>query len=253
MAIPIELQDVNRVLSQLVMPSPRRPGCPSSVLRHLAPIEMAAQSIHLHQPYHPLVASMGLPVPGPPSKGHSGGVSIPVAPDPFPPPSHTKCIGGSLLGVQGWGIPLGYACCGLCMGLCNLIIPAHITQCAHLLCPIWTLTLGMHAAMETDPLWVWTGLMCLLLLPFVILVKDLLFVGFYLLVFTFFTSGRFWLNFQGPCFILICICWTGLVVCCILSIGSDHPRSQISVAGFFALSASIIASSRLGRLCLRVG
>ncbi len=255
-ATTIELQDVTRVLSQLVMPSPRRNnsnhqqtghGC----MKHLAPIEMSAQSIHLHQPYHSLqigpshsssiqtasqVSQANIQVP--PS------ISIPIAPDVYKSKAPF---------IHGWFIPLGYTFCGLCMGLCNLIVPHQVPNCAHLLCPLWTLSLGMHAATETDPLWFWCGVMCVFLLPFVILIRDFLFVAFYLIVFTGFTSGRFWQAFQGPPFILLSVCWAGLLLFCGLSLGSDHPCAQISIAGFFALTAGIISSSRLVKQTLRFG
>lgn len=254
MAAPIELQDVTRVLSQLVMPSPRRhPQGGSAAMKNLAPIEMAAHSIHLHQPYHgnlvlhsaPSSSSVSLP------KSQGAAIAIPIAPEPALPQSSASAKCPPLM-LQGWLIPVGYAGCGLCMGLCNLIMPASIGACAHLLCPVWTLTLGMHAATEPDPAWAWCGVMCILLLPWVILVRELLFVGFYLLVFTTFSVGRFWQTFQGPLFILLAMCWAGLFVCCGLSLASDRPYNQISVAGFFSLSASVISSSRLNKLVLRV-
>lgn len=217
-------------------------------MKNLAPIEMAAHSIHLHQPYHGHLVLNSSSAP----KCQAAAIAIPIAPDPLLQSSVGTCKSSPSLVIQGWLIPLGYACCGLCMGLCNLIVPGSVGSCAHLLCPIWTLTLGMHAATETDPVWAWCGVMCLLLLPCVILVHDLLFVAFYLLVFTVFSVGRFWQTFQGPVFILLAMCWTGLLVCCGLSLASDHPYSQISVAGFFSLSASVISSARLGKAVLRV-
>ena len=244
-AHPIEIQDVTRVLSQLVMPSPRRPNAAGATLKHLAPIEMAAQSIHMHQPYHSLQA------PGPPSGKDKSSVAVSIAPVLDPAPSSGQSKPAFL--VHGWGIPLGYTLCGLCMGLCNLVAPGFTPECAHLLCPLWTLALGLHAAAEHDPVWAWCGLLCVLLLPFVILVRDFLFAAFYLLVFTGFTSGRFWQFFQGPTFILLSICWVGLCVCCGLSLGAEHPCAQISVAGFFSLTAGIISSSRLSKLTFRIG
>ncbi len=253
----LELQDVTRVLSQLVMPSPRRPGgaAPaSSSLKHLAPIEMAAHSIHLHQPYHSLAPLP--PAPPPPSQHHPpsatpASVAIPlqsIAGEWFAHSSSHKPQP-----LQAWGVPVGYTVCGLCMGLCNLIEPRYTPSCAHLLCPVWSLSLGLHAATETDPLWAWWGGMCVLLLPFVILVQDYLFAAFYLLAFAGFTSGRFWQTFQGPSFILLSICWGGLVLSCVLSAWSEHPCVQISIAGFFALIAGIISSSRLSKLAVRIG
>jgi hypothetical protein len=266
-ALPIEIQDVSRVLSQLVMPSPRRPtiGCPASThqqhpstLKHLAPIEMATQSIHLHQPYHQLQ------VLGPQSgatngysKGqHHGSVSIAVAgPGTVPDSGASLVVPGkppSLANVGGWLIPCGYTVCGLGMGLCNLIAPSHTPECAQILGPIWTLSLGLHVASELDPVWFWWGILCILLLPFVILVRDFLFAAFYLLAFAGFSSGRFWQFFQGPSFILLCICWAGLLASLGLSLASDHPSAQISAAGFFSLTAGIISSTRISRLFGRI-
>ena len=316
MAIPIELQDVTRVLSQLVMPSPRRQQQPTSApygnhnnMKHLAPIEMAAHSIHMHQPYHTVVGPSSAAACAPAAgqlqmfnSGHFSNISSNNNNKSSPPPSSVSipvssgcsdhllvfssqasllqqqsvssasfpsalyshaCNTTTSSGrnpvnissyIQGWLIPVGYMTCGLGMGLCNLITPGNIPACANLLCPIWTLSLALHAATETDPLWIWSALLSILLLPFVILVRDFLFVAFYLLVFTGFTSGRFWQTFQGPMFILLCICCGGLVVCCILSLTSDHPAYQITVAGFFSITASIItSSSKLGKLSFRIG
>ena len=270
----LELQDVTRVLSQLVMPSPRKPGGATGAshpgqhsLKHLAPIEMAAHSIHLHQPYH---NSLGLPPP--PSQPHGShhppvstssnshhqphatpaSVAIPlqaVSGDWFAHSSSSQ----KALGIQGWAVPVGYTVCGLCMGLCNLIEPRYTPSCAHLLCPIWSISVGLHAATETDALWAWWGGLCVLLLPFVIAVQDYLFAAFYLLVFAGFSSGRFWQTFQGPSYILLSICWGGLLLSCGLSGWSEHPCVQISIAGFFAIVAGIISSTRLSKLTLRIG
>ena len=219
---PLEVFDMSRMQS-LVMPAPRPPHRP---IANLKPIEMTAKSIH----FQPLSVSLSV-LPPPPEP-----------PQPAPP-----------LVLQGWAVPVGYAVCGLGMGLCNLISPGHVRDCAHLLCPTWTLALGMHAATQPDGAWGWWGVLTLLLLPFVILVRDPLFVAFYLVDFTGFALARFWVHTQGTQFLLACVCCAGVVAGCAAGLMVDQPQAQLSVAAFFAISAGVISSARFGKSVVRVG
>lgn len=160
--------------------------------------------------------------------------------------------------VPGWAPPAGYALCGLGLGLCNLLVPGYIQTCAHLLCPVWTLALALHivshpAHTKHDSVWVWSGVLTLLLLPFVVLVGASLFVGFYLLVFAAFSSGFFWRRLQGTAFILAWVCWAGLLVSCGLSAGVGlPPQMHLCVAAFFSISLGVINSGG-GKFVMRIG
>lgn len=226
-SLAIEVQDMEAMQSLLVMPSQHRP--PSSremaaFASRLAPIEMSAPSI-------------------------SAGASHPAK-----PPREEARAPQKQLAVHGWSIPLAYAACGLALCLCNVLVPHGLVACAHALCPLWTLALAAHAVASNEPAWLWFGALVGLLLPFVLLVKDALFVGFYLVVVAAFGSGRFWLALHGPAFLAVCVGWFGLGAACVLAVLSEHPRAQLSVAAFFALACAIVSSAcRFGRLVLRVG
>jgi hypothetical protein len=239
MASPsLEVMDMSR-MGSLVMPAPRahRPATASL----LKPIEMAAKSIHFHSGTANAAAS-GIAPPA------SVTLSILASPAEQPPPAPP-------LVLQGWAVPVGYAVCGLGMGLCNLIAPAHIRDCANLLSPVWTLALGMHAATQagSDGAWLWWGVLTIVLLPFVILVRDPLFVSFYLVNFAGFALGRFWVHTQGAQFLLACACCVGVVAGCSAGLMVDQPQAQLSVAAFFAISAGVIGSVRPGKSVIRVG
>lgn len=171
-------------------------------------------------------------------------------------------VGGSGEGscsvlVPGWATPGGYAFCGLGLGLCNLLAPGYIQTCAHVLCPVWTLALALHIvghpAHPQDSAWVWSGVLTLLLLPFVILVAAPLFVGFYLLVFAAFSSGLFWRRLHGAAFILAWVCWGGLLLSCGLSAGVGLPPSMhLCIAAFFSISLGVIGSGG-GKFVMRAG
>jgi len=219
---PLEVLDMSRMQS-LVMPrAPHRP------VASLKPIEMATKSIHFQGPRQESVVLSILPACPP--------VLEPVS-----------------LVLQGWVTPVGYAVCGLGMGLCNLISPAHIRDCAHVLTPVWTLALGLHALTQGGDVCAWWGAMTVLLLPFVILVRDPLFVAFYLAAFTGFALARFWVNMQGAQFLLACACCVGVVGGCSWSLAVDQPQAQLSVAAFFSISAGVVGSVRAGKTVLRVG
>ena len=224
----IDIQDAR----MLVVPSPRRIPTAKEMaafVSRLAPIEMAAPS--LSQPSQSL-----LPVSRPEAKQVQ-------APAPSQP---GVCI-------QGWTIPLAYVACGVTLCLCNILVPDGIVGCVHVLCPVWTLTLAAHALATSDPAWLWMGALTGLLLPFVLLLRDVLFVCFYLLVFAAFATGRFWQTLQGPPLVLACVSWAGLLSGCTLAVLAEHPRAQVSVATFFGLSAAMVSSAaRFGKVVLRV-
>jgi hypothetical protein len=231
----------------LVIPSMRRIPTPkemASFVTRLAPIEMAAPSL-TSPPTLPLSTPRGvlvLPLHNNNSDPTKASASQPLS---------TAAVGQS---IQGWTIPLAYVACGLGLCLCNILVPDGIVGCLHILCPIWTLTLALHALATNDPVWLWLGALTGMLLPFVLLLRDLLFVCFYLLVFAVFGSGRFWQTLQGPPLVLVCVSWLGLLSGCVLAVLAEHPRAQLSVAAFFALASAIVSSgARFGKLVLRVG
>lgn len=227
-ALSIEVQDISR----LVVPSPRRIPTAKEMaafVSRLAPIEMATASIHLQTP---------LPLRGKP---------LPPLPEPDPPPVPP----GRQHAVPGWLLPVCYVSCGLALSLCNVLVPEGVVNCAHILTPLWTLALGLHALAYGEPSWMWLGGLVTLLLPFVLLLRDLLFAGFYLLAFTVFGSGRFWQNLHGSAFVLVCVCWFGVGTSLAFACVSEYPRAQICVAVFFALAlATVVSWTRFSKLRL---
>lgn len=224
-ALAIEMQDMAR----MVVPTPRRVPTTKEMaafVSRLAPIEMAAGSVHLQLP----------------SRAHKPVLPLVVEPALEPPPRQHAV-------VPAWAIPACYAACGLVLCLCNTLVPDGVVGCAHVLVPLWTLTLALHALAYGDPPWMWLGALVALLLPFVLLLRDLLFTGFYLLAFAAFGSGRFWVCLQGPAFVLVCAGWIGLASVCVLGCLADHPRAHLCVAVFFALGLAIVNSgARFGKL-----
>jgi hypothetical protein len=161
-------------------------------------------------------------------------------------PEDTDNGSGVRMAVPGWGVPLGYAMCGLSLCLCNLLAPGYIQTCAHVLCPVWTLSLALHIV-SNPPLegsvWLWAGVLTLLLLPFVILVGSQLFVGFYLYMFAAFSSWAFWTRLRGAPFILSWVCWGGLIVSSGLGAGvSVPPQMHLCISSFFSISLGVINS-----------
>lgn len=220
------------VQSLLVMPSQhRRPPTPkefAAFASRLAPIEMNTPSISS-------------------SSGKNGAVVSATKDEPRPAPPKP-------LSLPGFAIPGGYAACGVLLCLCDILVPHALVACGHVLCPVWTLTLAAHAVAHGEPAWLWFGALTALLLPFVVLLRDALFVGFYLVVVSAFGSGRFWLALQGPPFFVVCACWFGLGAACVLAALSDHPRAQLGVGAFFSLACAVVSSAcRFGGLVLRVG
>lgn len=261
----LELPDVLKVQSLFVVPSSRNSAFvssqPQAGVQRLAPIEMAAQSIHLAT-----TAPQGgsFLIPSTAAHGSSGkkGARDLEASKPFPPsadPSGACChdFAGHSPPSKPWTIPvnlivpLGYACCGLGLCLCHLMGPGYLHPCALLLSPLWTLTLAMHSVGMHDAVWLWLGLLTIFLLPFTILVAEMLFVAFYMGVFTVFASGRFWQTLKGIPFLLVSLSWFGLASSLVLSaVLQDQPQTQLVIAGFFALAAGIVAASQMQKITL---
>ncbi len=257
----IEVKDPTR-LRCLVMPSPRAPPPPgiAAIGASLAPIEMATRSIQF--------PSLPKAAPVPPPQSSSGGLKSAAAAAPhhqqlLPLP----CGGGKTkeLVAPGWTVQAAYALCGLCLGLCNLVAPGYLQGSAHLLCPVWTLAVALHVASvvaadggrEDDcggggECWACFGALTLCLLPFVILVGSPLFVVFYLFVFAAFASGAFWRRLQGAHFILVWLCWGGLLLACGLGVGIVPVQMHLSVAAFFAIALGILNAGGQDRFVLRV-
>jgi hypothetical protein len=257
-ALPaLEVQDVLKVQALFVVPSSgsssRAASCPakhaaSCGLQRLAPIEMAAQSIHLA----PAAQSPSSFVLGGrkeqavlPSAAPGRVLKDPEAGPGWQPPAKPWVVSTGLV------VPVAYTCCGLALCLCHLLAPGYMHACALLLSPAWTLTLALHAAgMMGDFVWFWLGVLTILLQPFVILNSNLLFVAFYLAVFAAFGSGRFWMNLKGLPFLAVGLCWFGLASSLVLSVVlQDQPAVQLGVACFFALAAACISASSLPKLC----
>lgn len=157
--------------------------------------------------------------------------------------------------VPGWTTPAGYVVCGLSMGLCNLVAPAYITACCHVLSPVWTLAVALHIVAnpgQQDIAWVWGGVLTVLLLPFVVLIGSQLFVGFYLFVFALFSSsGLFWRRLHGTSFILAWVCWGGLFLSSGLGLGVGiPPQMHLCVAAFFSIALGVLNSGG-GKFAMR--
>lgn len=282
----LELADVLRVQSLFIVPSSSsrqaasQPSASSSTLMHrLAPIEMAAQSIHLAPPVQSRGSSSSsslLNLPPPPSQNRLSaaadlerqqkqpGDTVCQCPPRFCVSDPASATGPIILPPTkqltlrpACLVPVGYACCGLALCLCHVLAPGYVQQCGILLAPPWTLILALHAVAQNDTAWFWLGLLTTLLLPSAIILAhhDLLFAGFYLVVFAGFASGRFWQTLQGPTFLLVSLCWFGLASSLALGIAMQdhHPGSQFAAAAFFALAAGSLSASRLRKISLTVG
>ena len=230
-SLAIEVQDMATVHNLLVVPSPRRVPTAKEMaafVARLAPIEMATPSISAF----PAIIRQ----PSAQAKDQD-------------PPHHTV---NKPVAIQGWAIPLGYTACGPLLFLCSLLVPDGLLLCAHILVPPMSLVLILHAVAIADPAWLGLGLLTACLLPFVLLLRHPLFLGFYLLVFAAFGSGRFWQTLIGPPFVLVCGCWLGLLISCSLALLAQHPWAQLSLAAAFALASAVVTSAaRFGRLVLR--
>jgi hypothetical protein len=230
-ATVLEMKDISRLL---VVPSRKKPVSQTEMAAfnaRLAPIEMSAPTVHLAGCLQKTpAAKQELAEPLISASTHREGVHIPC-----------------------WVLPGAYAACGLILLMCTLLVPDLIVPCVHVLSPVWSVALLLHALADGEPAWAWLGCLTGALLPFVLLVREPLFVCFYLAVFAAFASGRFWRTLHGPAFVLVCVCLFGLATACVLSVLADHPRAQLSVAALFALGAGIVSSAaRFGKLHLSV-
>lgn len=264
----LELPDVLKVQSLFVVPSSRNSAFVSSQgqgsVQRLAPIEMAAQSIHLASPAQQSGTSFHMPAPPSATSAASGRKA---ARDlechrPLAAPSDSMGCFHDFAGSPGHAppgkpcsipvhllVPLGYASCGLGICLCHLMGPGYLHSCAFLLSPLWTLALALHAVGMNDSVWLWLGLLTIFLLPFTILIADQLFVAFYLGVFAVFASGRFWQTLRGAPFLVISLSWFGLASSLVLSaVLQEQPAAQLAIAGFFALTAGVVSASQLHRI-----
>lgn len=280
---PFQVKEPSR-MNCLVMPSPRTcvAGGGGGFPKTPGPLEMGMRSIGLQSGSIPFsskafLSQSSFPYKFPATTGGGGGAvgcvetGIPAV-GSYPPvsssPSSSSGGGVAVVVVPGWATPAGYALCGLCMGLCNLIAPGYIQSCAHFLCPLWSLSLGLHiacgsvcereesVAVGKEPLhscWMWGGVLTMLLLPFVVMIGSSLFVCFYLFVFSVFSSGMFWRRLQGPSFILAWLSWLGFLVSCGLGLGSVLPAPMnLCVAAFFAISLGVLNSGGV-KFVMRIG
>jgi hypothetical protein len=219
--LPITVQDLSKIRN-MAMPTPRGPRPPAA--SKLAPLELSQPSVSFGGPKA---------APAPAASAAPGG-------EPAPAVAH------------GWLVPAGYVTCGLSMSLCNLFAPWACREFAHVLCPIWTGTLLLHAAAQ-EPVWRWCGLLVALFLPFVLLLGDALFVAVYLAAFSLFAVSDCWSVIHGPAFIVACACACAGVASACLSTVADHPRVQLSIGGFCAIVSAIVCTTRLARTAYRVG
>ena len=279
----LELPDVLKVQSLFVVPSSRNSALfvPNSQqqnqaggMQRLAPIEMAAQSIHMASSTSSFTANNNS------NNNNSSNASSLVASRRASSAVRDMEVGygqncqgeagtsgccqdfcvspastASTLASKPWSIPvravvpLTYSCCGAGLCLCHLMAPGYIHACTLLLSPLWTLALALHAVAMRDLIWLWLGLLAVLLLPFTLLVADMIFVAFYLAVFAVFASGRFWQNLKGLPFLMVSLCWFGLASSLALSaVLQEQPVAQLAVATFFALAAGVVSASQLSRI-----
>ncbi len=52
----------------------------------------------------------------------------------------------------------------------------------------------------------------------------------------------FWKHLQGSHFLVVWICWAGLLLACALSVGVQQPHMHLSVASFFSISLGVLNS-----------
>lgn len=263
---PIELADVHRVQSLLVLPAPassypRNNACApvftnssslSSSHNHqqhgsrLAPIEMMAPSIHM-------VLKAGPPVIPKHSPHHL------VASSAAATPSMTGAlIDGPTLVPPLWVIPVGYILSAIWFSTCTLMAPGYLHVCGHTLCPLWGVVLLCHAAMFYvvfgDTTWACFGLLVLALFPSVVVASNSWVVSLYILVFAAFASGHFWKTLHGLAFIAVCVCWFALLSVFVLrAFVQEHMLVQMGLMGLFALAIAVIVSLfGMRKLSLRV-
>jgi len=153
--------------------------------------------------------------------------------------------------VYGWHIPLGYIISSLLISLCNIIAPTWIYNCAFLVCPIWSISLGLHALLQQG-VFVWYSIVLLLLYPFIVFRQEVFLLNIYIILFSIFSTWKFWNHRQGPYFILICVCWVGIMTGCIWTIFSVDPKPQLTVAGFCSVISATLCIRKTNKLIIRV-
>lgn len=246
---PLEVADVHRVQSLLVLPcssSPFTAASNASVQpahngNRLAPIEMMTPSIHM-------VLKSGTPVIPKHSSASANSNGLGAA---HGLPASTT--GGSLPHLDGkivpplWVIPMGYIVCAMWFSTCTLMAPGYLHVCGHTLCPLWAAVLLCHAAVFyvvwRDAVWACFGLLVLAIFPGVVVVFNSWIVSVYLIVFAAFASGHFWQTLHGATFIAVCVCWFALLSVFVLkTFIQEHALVQMGLMGLFALAIAVIAS-----------
>jgi len=153
--------------------------------------------------------------------------------------------------LYGWYIPLGYIISSLLISLCNIIAPLWIRNCAFFVCPIWSISLGMHSLLQQGA-FMWYGVFLMTTYPIVVLLQEPLALDLYIFFFAVFSTWKFWIHHQGPCFILICVCCGGIITGCGWAFFSVDPRPQLTVAGFCSVIASSLCIRKTNKLGIRV-
>jgi hypothetical protein len=250
----MEVPDVFRMQSLMVLPSMRTPlAVPTMPPQHrLAPIEMATHSIHISNGHHPQQNPMSHPQPQPSSSTSASNFSSACwsALDPHncttsSHPSTPGPAGVVVLDFSARFIPLAYVACLLYLSVSSVLTPGYMRTSIHILSPSWILLVALHAISQNDPVARWTGALVVLLLPFVLLIHNTLFIVFYTLVFAAFASTRFWVSLHGVFFILVSLCWFCILTATALGVshGGDHTRTYLSTAVVFSLLIAILNSA----------
>ena len=256
---PLEVADVHRVQSLLVLPtscSSHARSSGTSMFSHaqtaapqtqcpsrLAPIEMMTPSIHM-------VLKAGPPIIPKHSGGHGSvgmndnGLQLLG--------SSSGAVGGRIMDCSRtmpplWVIPVGYVLSAMWFSTCTLMAPGYLHVCGHTLCPAWTAVVLCHAmaflVVWGDSTWACFGLLVALLFPCVVVMASTAVVTMYLLVFAGFASGYFWKTLHGAPFLAVCVCWFALLSGLILSLCvREHAMVQVGVIGLFALAVAAITS-----------
>ena len=208
----------------------------------LAPIEMATHSIHIsHSSNHPPLSSV------PPSSSSSAASHFTSACWSALDTRHcpSSATGVVVLDFSARFIPLAYVACLLYLSVSSVLTPGYMRTSIHILSPSWILLVALHAISQNDPVARWTGALVVLLLPFVLLIHNTLFIVFYTLVFAAFASTRFWVSLHGVFFILVSLCWFCILTATALGVshGGDHTRTYLSTAVVFSLLIAILNSA----------
>ena len=153
--------------------------------------------------------------------------------------------------LYGWHVPLGYIISSLLISLCNIIAPLWIYHCAFLVCPVWSISLGLHALLYQG-MFMWYSALLLILYPLVVFFREPFLLIIYILLFSIFSTWKFWNHRQGPCFILVCVCWGGIIAGCIWAVFSVDPKPQLTVSGFCAIIAVSLCIRKTNKLIIRI-